>query len=51
MGGKVLEHEAKDILRKGALEIVVRLVKKGKLSVYEAAKELCISEETLMKYL
>jgi hypothetical protein len=59
MGGKVLEHEAKTILRKGLSEgriegrrdTLVELVRDGLLSISEAAKRLNMNEEELRKYL
>jgi hypothetical protein len=59
MGGKVLEHEAKTILRKGLSEGriegrrdgLVELVRDGLLSISEAAKRLNMNEEELRKYL
>jgi predicted HTH domain antitoxin len=55
MGGKVLEHEAKTILRRGQSEgrrdTLVELVRDGLLSISEAAKRLNMNEEELRKYL
>jgi hypothetical protein len=59
MGGKVLEHEAKTILRRGLSEGeiigrrngLVELVRDGLLSISEAAKRLNMNEEELRKYL
>ncbi|MBQ8519228.1 MAG: hypothetical protein IJ455_06485 [Agathobacter sp.] len=46
MGGKVLEYEAKTILRKGKTEAFLELVKDGLLSIEEAARraEMTIEE-------
>ena len=55
MGGKVLEYEAKTILKKGIREgkinTYVELIKDGLLSISEAAKRLEMSEDELKKYL
>ena len=63
MGGKILEYEAKTILRRGIqegrqagiqegrLESYAELVRDGILSVEEAAKRLHMKEEELKKYL
>ena len=53
MGGKVLDHEAKDILRKGiktAVEIV-SMVKEGIIKPSEGAKRLGLSEEEFAKFM
>jgi len=51
MGGKVLEYEAKDILRKGKKEAYLELVKDGLLSIEEAAKRADMTLEELQKEL
>ena len=63
MGGKVLEYEAKDILRKGIkegievgtktgkLETLCELVKDGLLSIEEAAKRVDMTVEEFEKEL
>ncbi|MGN0354986.1 MAG: hypothetical protein ACI4EI_07910 [Muricoprocola sp.] len=59
MGGKILEYEAKTILKRGILEgriegrmeAYIGLIKDGILSISEAAKRLDIKEEELKKYL
>lgn len=57
MGGRVLEYEAKDILRKGIkegievgkLETLVGLVKDNLLSTEEAAKRVDMTVEEFQK--
>ena len=51
MGGKVLEYEAKTILREGKLEVCIGLVKDGLLTAAEAAKRLAMKEEEFKKHL
>lgn len=55
MGGKVLDYEAKDILkrgiRQGLEEGLLSLVRDGLLSVEEAAKRLQMSESEFKKLL
>lgn len=59
MGGKILEYEAKTILKRGILEgriegrmeAYIGLIKDGILSISEAAKRLDMKEEELKKYL
>ena len=63
MGGKILEYEAKTILKRGItqgkaegklegkLEMCIQLIKEGLLCLAEAAKHLNMSEEELKKYL
>jgi len=55
MGGKILEYEAKTILKRGIsqgkLEAYIQLIKEGLLCLAEAAKHLNMSEEELKKYL
>lgn len=51
MGGKVLEYEAKDILRKGKTEAYLELVKDGLLSVEEAARRADMTVEEFEKEL
>ena len=59
MGGKVLEYEAKTILREGIQEGIqqgekntcIALVKDGVLKISDAAKRLGITEEEFQKYL
>ena len=59
MGGKVLEYEAKDILRKGIkegievgkIETLCELVKDGLLSIEEAAKRVDMTVEEFEKEL
>ena len=63
MGGKILEYEAKTILKRGIsqgkaesklegkLEMCIQLNKEGLLCLTEAAKRLNMSEEELKKYL
>ena len=53
MGGKVLEYEAKTILREGIQEgekiILISLVRDGILKASDAAERLGITEEELRK--
>lgn len=51
MGGKVLEYEAKDILRKGKKEAFFELVKDNLLSIEEAAKRVGMTIEEFQKEL
>ena len=51
MGGKVLEYEAKDILRKGKKEAYLELVNDGLLSIEEAAKRADMTVEEFQKEL
>ena len=55
MGGKVLDYEAKDILkqgiRQGLEEGLLSLVRDGLLSVEEAARRLQMSESEFKKLL
>ena len=51
MGGKVLEYEAKDILRKGKKEAYLELVNDGLLSIEEAAKRVDMTVEEFQKEL
>ena len=59
MGGKVLEYEAKNILRRGInegkiegkIETYAELVKDGLISLAEAAKRLGLKEKEFKKYL
>ena len=51
MGGKVLEYEAKDILRKGKTDAYLELVKDGLLSIEEAAKRVDMTVEEFEKEL
>lgn len=55
MGGKILEYEAKAILKRGIsegrIEAYIGLIKDGILSISEAAKRLEMKEEELKKYL
>ncbi len=55
MGGKILEHEAKTILRRGQQEgkltICIELIKKGLLSLTDAAECLNMKVEELKTYL
>ena len=55
MGGKVLEYEAKDILRKGIsqgqFQTLADLVRDGLLSISNAAERLDISVEDFEKKL
>lgn len=55
MGGKILEYEAKTILKRGIsegrMEAYIGLIKDGILSISEAAKRLEMKEEELKKYL
>ena len=55
MGGKILEYEAKTILKRGIcegrIEAYIGLIKDGILSISEAAKRLEMKEEELKKYL
>ena len=51
MGGKVLEYEAKDILRKGKTDAYLELVKDGILSIEEAAKRVGMTVEQFQKEL
>lgn len=59
MGGKVLDYEAKDILKRGIRqgleegqkETLLSLVRDGLLSVEEAAKRLQMSESEFKKLL
>lgn len=49
MGGKVLEYEAKDILREGALQTLYGLVRDGLLAIEEAAKRADMTVEEFRK--
>ncbi|WP_286153208.1 hypothetical protein [Sporofaciens musculi] len=49
MGGKVLEYEAKTILREGRLEMLFDLVCGNLLSIAEAAIQANLSEELFRK--
>ena len=63
VGGKILEYEAKDILRRGMQEglsqgrqegqinMCIRLIQDGLLKVEDAARKLNMDEEELKKYL
>ena len=51
MGGKVLEYEAKDILRRGQFQAYADLVRDGLLSISKAAERLNISVEDFEKKL
>ena len=55
MGGKILEYEAKTILKsgisEGRMEAYIGLIKDGILSISEAAKRFEMKEEELKKYL
>ena len=55
MGGKVLEYEAKTILREGIQEgeknTCIALVKEGLLKISDAAKRLGVTEEEFQKFL
>ena len=51
MGGKVLEYEAKDILRNGKKEAYLELVNDGLLSIEEAAKRADMTVEEFQKEL
>lgn len=51
MGGKVLEYEAKTILRKGKTEAYLELVKDGLLSIEEAAKRADMTVEEFQEEL
>ena len=51
MGGKVLEYEAKTILREGKLEAFFELVKDNLLSLEEAAKRADMTIEEFEKEL
>ena len=59
VGGKILEYEAKDILRRGIsqgrqegeLNICIRLIQDGLLKVEDAARKLNMEEEELEKRL
>lgn len=51
MGGKVLEYEAKDILRKGKTDAYLELVKEDLLSIEEAAKRVDMTVEEFEKEL
>lgn len=58
MGGKVLDHETKDILRKGiniglrtGMDSFAQLVRDGILELSDAARRIGVQEEELAKYL
>ena len=59
VGGKILEYEAKDILRRGIsqgrqegeLDMCIRLIQDGLLKVEDAARKLNMEEEELKKRL
>ena len=59
MGGKILDHEAKDILRRGydsgyddGMKVtIVQFVKDGIIGIAEGAKRLGLKEEEFAKYI